>query len=329
MLLNHRQKSHRSCRSSGHDRPMPSAGALLCLASAAAFGAMGIFGKLAYDEGATRRHAAGRPLRRSPRALLGARRLATGAAGELRALARRDVALALALGAVGYSAQAGCYFAALQRLDASLLSLLLYTFPAMVTVAAIALGRERASRRTAVALALASAGLVLVLAGAARRARSIRSGRRSASTAARHLQRLHPHLGRRRRRASARSSLSTLVCTGAAATLTLGGARRRRSRTRARVSAEGYGWLAAHRRRLHGRRPSASSSPACGASARRPRRSSRPLEPVSRSCSRSPSFGESLGPMQLAGGALVLAARWCVRRAPAARRARAARRMRA
>ena len=32
---------------------MPSAGVLLCLASAAAFGAMGIFGKLAYDEGAT------------------------------------------------------------------------------------------------------------------------------------------------------------------------------------------------------------------------------------------------------------------------------------
>ena len=31
---------------------MPSSGALLCLASAVAFGAMGIFGKLAYDEGA-------------------------------------------------------------------------------------------------------------------------------------------------------------------------------------------------------------------------------------------------------------------------------------
>ena len=33
---------------------MPSVGALLCLASAAAFGAMGIFGKLACEEGATR-----------------------------------------------------------------------------------------------------------------------------------------------------------------------------------------------------------------------------------------------------------------------------------
>jgi hypothetical protein len=32
---------------------MPSAGTLACLASAAAFGTMGIFGELAYDEGAT------------------------------------------------------------------------------------------------------------------------------------------------------------------------------------------------------------------------------------------------------------------------------------
>ena len=32
---------------------MPSRGALVCLASAVAFGAMGIFGKLAYEHGAT------------------------------------------------------------------------------------------------------------------------------------------------------------------------------------------------------------------------------------------------------------------------------------
>ena len=92
----------------------------------------------------------------------------SGRARGLRALPRRDVGIALALGAVAYGAQAGGYFAALERLDASLLALLLYTFPAIVTVAAIVLGRERASRRTAVALALASSGLVLVLAGAGR-----------------------------------------------------------------------------------------------------------------------------------------------------------------
>jgi uncharacterized membrane protein len=140
-------------------------GALICLASAVAFGAMGIFGKLAYGEGAT----VGTLL--AVRFVLAAALFwvlvaATGALREVRRLRRADVGAALALGAVGYSLQAGAYFTALRRLDASLLSLLLYTFPAMVTVAEIALGRERASARTGGALALASAGLALVLAGA-------------------------------------------------------------------------------------------------------------------------------------------------------------------
>src|SRR5918996_4785817 len=145
---------------------IPPAGALYCLASAAAFGAMGVFGKLAYDEGAT----VGTLLATRfalAAALFWAFALCAGSARDLRSLSRRDVAIALALGAIGYGAQAGGYFAALERLDASLLSLLVYTFPVMVTVSAIALGRERASRRTAAALGLASAGLALVLAGAA------------------------------------------------------------------------------------------------------------------------------------------------------------------
>ena len=140
-------------------------GVLFCLASAAAFGAMGIFGKLAYDEGAT----VGTLL--ATRFVLAAALMwllmASTRARHLRSLAWRDVGIALALGAIGYGAQAGGYFAALERLDASLLSLLIYTYPVMVTVAAVVLGRERASRRTAVALACASGGLVLVLAGAA------------------------------------------------------------------------------------------------------------------------------------------------------------------
>src|SRR4029453_8707020 len=100
---------------------MPSRGALVCLASAIAFGAMGIFGKLAYDEGAT----VGTLL--AVRFLLAAALfwalvVATGALRQVRMLSGRDVGIALALGAVGYSAQAGAYFAALQRLDAGLLS---------------------------------------------------------------------------------------------------------------------------------------------------------------------------------------------------------------
>ena len=129
-------------------------GVLLCLASAVAFGAMAVFGKLAYGEGST----VGTLL--SVRFAVAAVLLwiltaSTGALAGLRRLPRRDVLAALTLGAVGYGAQAGAYFAALERLDASLLSLLLYTYPVMVTVAAIALGRDRASRRTTAALTLA------------------------------------------------------------------------------------------------------------------------------------------------------------------------------
>ena len=70
------------------------------------------------------------------------------------------------MGAIGYATQAGLYFSALDRMDASLLALLLYTYPALVVVLAIALGRESASRRRVAALILASTGAALVLAGA-------------------------------------------------------------------------------------------------------------------------------------------------------------------
>jgi drug/metabolite transporter (DMT)-like permease len=144
---------------------MRSSGTLLCLGSAASFGTMAIFGKLAYDEGAT----AGTLLAvrfALAAGLLWLLVLSCGAVTELRAVGRRAVAVAVALGAFGYAAQAGTYFVALERIDASLLSLLIYTFPAIVAVAAIGLGRERADRRRLAAVGVASAGLGLTLAGA-------------------------------------------------------------------------------------------------------------------------------------------------------------------
>jgi drug/metabolite transporter (DMT)-like permease len=137
-------------------------GVLLCLASGVAYGAMAMFGKFAYDEGAT----VGTLLAvrfSLAAALLWALVLAAGGA---RGPKRRDVGTGLALGAVGYALQAAFFFAALQRIDASLLSLIVYTFPAMVAVAAVALGRERLTRARLTALVLALAGLVLVVAGA-------------------------------------------------------------------------------------------------------------------------------------------------------------------
>src|SRR3954452_23505361 len=143
-------------------RSTTTTGTALCLVSAAGFGAMAIFGKLAYEAGV------------STLTLLLVRFAAAsvlfGVALGVRRPARatgRAIAVGLALGAVGYSLQAGLFFGALQRLDASLLSLLLYTYPAWVTIAAFALGRERPTPRRLVALGLSSAGLVIVLAGAA------------------------------------------------------------------------------------------------------------------------------------------------------------------
>src|SRR3954471_21376303 len=144
---------------------MRSSGTLMCLASGAAFGAMAIFGKLAYGEGAT----VGTLLAvrfSLAAAVFWAIVLAGRGAGQLRALRGRDVRTATALGACGYALQAGCYFAALTRIDASLLSLMLYTYPAIVAAAAVALGRERMTGRRAAALVLASCGLALVVAGA-------------------------------------------------------------------------------------------------------------------------------------------------------------------
>ncbi|HEX7299211.1 MAG TPA: DMT family transporter [Solirubrobacteraceae bacterium] len=140
-------------------------GAVLCLVSAAGFGAMAIFGKLAYEDGVGTltlllvRFALG--------ALIFGAMLALSPGLRAGMTETRAVAIGLSLGAIGYATQAGLFFAALRRMDASLLALLLYTYPAWVTLAAIAIGRERPNRRRIAALVLSSAGVVIVLAGSA------------------------------------------------------------------------------------------------------------------------------------------------------------------
>lgn len=123
---------------------------------------MAIFGKLAYDAGVEVGELL--LLRFGMAALV----LAAFAAarGALRGLSRRVIVSGLLLGGVGYATQAGLYFLALERMDASLLALLLYTYPALVTVAAVLIGREHATRLRLGAVAVATAGTALVLAGA-------------------------------------------------------------------------------------------------------------------------------------------------------------------
>jgi drug/metabolite transporter (DMT)-like permease len=78
----------------------------------------------------------------------------------------RVLAIAVGLGAVGYATQASLFFSALQLMDASLLALILYTYPVMVTAAAVLLGRDRLTPRRGAALVAASGGTLLVLLGA-------------------------------------------------------------------------------------------------------------------------------------------------------------------
>lgn len=283
---------------------MRSSGTVLILLSAAAFGAMAVFGTLAYADGAT----VGTLL--STRFVLAAAvswavLLATRAgAADLRSLSRRDAAHALALGAIGYAAQAGAYFAALERIDASLLSLLVYTYPAIVAVAAVALGRERIDRRRLLALAFASTGLVLVVAGAGTGeldplgtalgigAAVVYSGYILAGEQI--SARVAPRL------------LVALVCTGAGATLTAASAALGQLRP-GEVGAAGWGWLAclavvstvlavalffAGLRRVG---PTAAAILST-------------LEPVVTVVLALIVFGEILGAVQILGGALVLGA---------------------
>jgi drug/metabolite transporter (DMT)-like permease len=201
---------------------------------------MAIFGKLAYGDGAT----VGTLL--ASRFVLAALLFwalvaATGAARGLRSLTPRDLAVAIAMGALGYAAQAGCYFAALERIDASLLSLLLYTFPTMVAASAVALGRERINRRRVSALVLASGGLVLVVASAGAgtldplgaalglgAAMVYTSYIMVSDTVA---SRIQPQL------------LSAIVCSGAAVTLVVGSTLLGQLRP-GQVTVAGWGWLA-------------------------------------------------------------------------------------
>lgn len=296
---------------------MRSSGTLMILASGVGFGAMAIFGKLAYDGGAT----TGTLL--VVRFVLAAALFwvvvlaSRGARDGVRRLSRRDVVAGLGLGAAGYAIQAGCYFAALQRLDASLLTLFLYTFPAMVAVAAVLLGRERFDRRRAAALVLASTGLVLVVA-------TVGTGRLDALGVALSLSAAvvyctyilvsDPVAGRVRP-----DVLSALVCTGAAVSLTVGATLVGDLRPGA-LTASGWGWLAclaavstvaAILLFFSGLRRVGPTTAAILST----------IEPVVTVGLAVVIFGEAFGVLQAVGGALVISAVFALHaRVPALRR---------
>ena len=272
---------------------------MLCLLSAAGFGAMAIFGKLAYEEGV---EVGDLLLVRF--AMAAAVLLAVAAArGALRGLSRRAVLVALAMGAVGYAKQSGLFLSALERMDASLLALVLYTYPALVCAGAVLLGRERASARRVVALLVASAGAALVLAGAASGSvdalgAAMGFGAALAYTA-------YILVGDRVVAGIPLLALAALVCTGAASTFAVAAVAR--GGPDLSFAAAGWGWIGAIAlvstvgailtffAGLARVGPSAAAILSV-------------LEPVVTVALAAAAFGETLAPVQLAGGALVLAA---------------------
>jgi drug/metabolite transporter (DMT)-like permease len=272
----------------------------LCLASAFGFGCMAIFAKDAYKQhlGITALLA----LRFALAALI------FWALAHLRgaiSLPPRRVLLAgLGLGAFGYAAQSGLFFGAVRRMDASTTALLLYTYPAIVFIAALALRREHADRRRVAALVLACAGTALVLIGGGSSGSFETLGVIMAIAAAvaysayilvadTVVGRIDPFL------------LSALVTTGGAATFWTAGA----VHGGLDVTLPAHGWLdiagivvvstvlpiSTFLAGLHRVGPSTASILSC-------------FEPVVTVSLAMALYGERLGPGQLAGGAFVLAA---------------------
>ncbi len=134
-------------------------GVALCLVSAVTYAAVPILGKLGFEQGL------------SVSSLLVGRFAIAAVVLWMLALwfdagpSRRGVVIGLVLGLVFYAGQNGFYFAALERISATLATLLVFVAPVMVAVAAVCLGRERLIPGQIAAIPLSLAGISLVLVG--------------------------------------------------------------------------------------------------------------------------------------------------------------------
>jgi drug/metabolite transporter (DMT)-like permease len=143
------------------DRRRRLGGIAWVVASAIGFGCLGIFAKFAYAAGA------------STATVLFLRFLIAGTLLTALMFRRRlhwpkgrDLRLLIVLGAVAYVGQAFCYFTALHYASAGLVALLLYLYPAFVTLAAAALGRQRLTAFKAGAVLVTLGGVFLTVSDA-------------------------------------------------------------------------------------------------------------------------------------------------------------------
>lgn len=278
-----------------------SVGRLSCLLSAVGFGLMAVFAKSAYAEGVS---VEGLLVVRFGLAAVVLLAVA-GTTGALRRLTRRAALVGLGMGVFGYAVQASFYFSALRHLDASLVALILYIYPALVMLVAVLTGRERVSRRRVAALtvALAGIGLVLVGAGAASGGLDPRGALLALGAALTYTG--YIVVGDRFTDGAPPVALAAVICSGA--TLALVGVGGVRGGTSLDFTATGWLWLVAIAlvstvgAVLLFFAGMARVGPSTAAILSI-------LEPVVTVVSAAVMFGELLTAVQVAGGALVLAA---------------------
>lgn len=134
-------------------------GNLLVVVSATAFGIMPILAKFAYRDGA------------NPSNFLASRFFIAALTltaiilikKDTRRLTGKQYLSLIGIGIGGYSMVAGLYFNAITRIPASLASMLLYTYPALVMLFSLASGTEKFALRKFIALAMSMTGIALIL----------------------------------------------------------------------------------------------------------------------------------------------------------------------
>lgn len=135
-------------------------GVLWIVVSAAGFGAMAIFAKIAYREEVSLTSMLFLRF-----AIAGLLLAAWGTWQGMRWPRGKDLLWVAAMGAVGYVGQAYCYFAALKHASAGLVGLLLYLYPALVTIMSALIYRRRIGAARGWAIAAALAGTALTVGG--------------------------------------------------------------------------------------------------------------------------------------------------------------------
>jgi drug/metabolite transporter (DMT)-like permease len=218
----------------------------------------------------------------------------------------RTLAIVILMGAIGYVGQAVCFFAALNHASAGLVALLLYAYPMLVCLLAALFLGERLTPRRLVLLGVSFIGIALTLGGGHGTATGIALGLGAAAFYS-----VYIVVGARVLGATDALASTTVVCLAAAATLLAS-----TPFHEPRFPGAWWGWAAvgaiavvstviaivsffAGLKRVGPATASIAST----------------LEPVVTVALAWAILGESLSPVQIAGGALVLgAAAWLARK---------------